>query len=93
MSSAGNRPKSTDVEDFDLRWLHAILGAFSADQRPQDVQATLCRLAATTIANALISHLEGVSEIYVCGAGARNRALMPGSHAEPLTISREIYLQ
>ena len=50
-----------------------------------DVQATLCDLTATAIARALTAHCADVSEVYLCGGGARNTtlrerlaALLPG---------------
>ena len=66
-------PKSTGFEHFNLRWieghdLHSIA--------PQDVQATLCALSATTIADAISDYAPGTSEVLVCGGGAHNPTLM-----------------
>ena len=66
-------PKSTGRDEFGLAWLHrALTGA----ERPADVQATLLEFTATGIARALRSHCAGASEVFVCGGGARNRALI-----------------
>jgi len=66
-------PKSCGREQFNLDWLDARL---AGAERPQDVQATLTALTARTIADALDRYCAGVAEIYVCGGGARNDALM-----------------
>lgn len=66
-------PKSTGREVFNLAWLKRTLtGAESA----VDVQATLLELTATGIARAISGHCSGAAEIYVCGGGARNQALI-----------------
>ncbi|HEX6829390.1 MAG TPA: anhydro-N-acetylmuramic acid kinase, partial [Burkholderiales bacterium] len=45
-------------------------------EQPADVQATLLALTAFAIARALQEHCRGVQEVYLCGGGARNRALV-----------------
>lgn len=65
-------PKSTGRETFSLQWIE---GALSGHERPVDVQATLLELTAAGIANALDAYCAGAEEIYLCGGGARNRAL------------------
>lgn len=65
-------PKSTGRETFSLQWIE---GALSGHERPVDVQATLLELTAAGIANALYAYCAGAEEIYLCGGGARNRAL------------------
>jgi anhydro-N-acetylmuramic acid kinase len=65
-------PKSTGRETFNLRALQKLL---TGDERPVDVQATLCELTATAIARALDSHCADATEIYLCGGGARNTRL------------------
>jgi anhydro-N-acetylmuramic acid kinase len=65
-------PKSTGRDEFDLRWLKRAL---RGSERPADVQTTLLELTACTIADAVMSH-GGAREIFVCGGGARNRALL-----------------
>jgi len=66
-------PKSTGRDDFNLRWVKRVL---SGDEQAADVQATLLEFTATGIARAVRSHCTGTREIYVCGGGARNRALL-----------------
>ena len=70
-------PKSTGRDLFNMRWLDDRLAACDGPRpAPEDVQATLQRLTARTVANAIDAGAAGVTEIYVCGGGARNGALM-----------------
>jgi len=71
-------PKSTGREYFQLQWLEQRLqqrqqldGIMPA---PADVQRTLSRFTAGTIALAVSRFV--VSEIYVCGGGAHNAVLL-----------------
>jgi len=66
-------PKSTGRDEFSLRWLERAL---AGSERSVDVQATLLEFTATGIARAVRSHCAGASEVFVCGGGARNRALL-----------------
>jgi anhydro-N-acetylmuramic acid kinase len=66
-------PKSTGREAFNLRWVERTR---SGSEKPEDVQATLLELTAVTIARAVRSHAGGAREAFVCGGGARNRALL-----------------
>lgn len=66
-------PKSCGREQFNLDWLRAQL---AGDERPEDVQATLVALTAASITDAIARHCGRPDEIYACGGGARNRALM-----------------
>lgn len=72
-------PKSTGREVFNLDWLDARLPGGIA---PVDVQATLLALSARTIANALRAHGRGVQELYACGGGVHNLALMDALRRE-----------
>lgn len=65
-------PKSTGRDLFNLQNLKPML---SGNERPVDVQATLCELTAAAIARALSAHCADTKEIYLCGGGARNDAL------------------
>lgn len=66
-------PKSTGRELFNMGWLIARIGeAFS----PTDVQATLVELTACGVAYAIKRHCGEVEEVYVCGGGAYNNAIM-----------------
>lgn len=66
-------PKSTGREHFNLDWLLARLPQGLA---PEDVQATLLQLSARTIASALRDTAPRVHEVYACGGGVHNGALM-----------------
>lgn len=66
-------PKSTGRDTFNLAWLEQHL---VPDYIPQDVQATLLELASRSIAEAILQYCSGAQEIYLCGGGARNTALV-----------------
>jgi anhydro-N-acetylmuramic acid kinase len=66
-------PKSTGREVFNLEWLDARLPPGLA---AEDVQATLLALSARSIAEALRTRAEAVTEVYACGGGVHNAALM-----------------
>ncbi|MEX0959718.1 MAG: anhydro-N-acetylmuramic acid kinase [Burkholderiales bacterium] len=78
-------PKSTGRETFNLDWLARNL---SGTERPEDVQATLLTLTSKTIADAVRDHCQAADEIYVCGGGAHNTALMSAliEELEPIPI-------
>lgn len=64
-------PKSTGREYFNLNWLQQ----FQPEQyHPADVQRTLCRLTAQSIADSL-QHSQP-QQVFVCGGGAHNPVLM-----------------
>lgn len=72
-------PKSTGREYFNLAWLDAKLANFAAQQSgaallPADIQRTLCRFTAQSIADALSPFAS--STLYVCGGGVYNKVLM-----------------
>lgn len=66
-------PKSTGRDLFNSVWLESKL---TGDESPQDVQATLLQLTVTSIAQAVEAHCPTAEEVYVCGGGAHNNALM-----------------
>lgn len=66
-------PKSTGRDLFNLHWLEQKL---CGDEAPHDVQATLLQLTATTIAKSIQEHCPAAEEIYLCGGGAHNTALV-----------------
>jgi anhydro-N-acetylmuramic acid kinase len=72
-------PKSTGREVFNLDWLDARLLTAAA---PADVQATLLRLSARTIADAVRRYGRGAREVYACGGGVHNSALMDALRSE-----------
>jgi len=70
-------PKSTGRDLFNMQWLDARLAEFDgAAPAPQDVQATLQRLTARTVADAIDRAAAGTQEVFVCGGGAHNAGLM-----------------
>ncbi len=66
-------PKSTGRDKFNLGWLKSHL---KGKEDPADVQATLLALTAQSIADSIVRYCQGASEIYLCGGGARNGALI-----------------
>jgi len=72
-------PKSTGREVFNLDWLDARLPPGMA---PVDVQATLLALSARSIADAVRTHGAGTREVFACGGGVHNVALMDALRAE-----------
>ena len=66
-------PKSTGRDLFNLPWLEHFL---SPDFAPVDVQTTLLELTVKGIVAAILEHCSTASEIYLCGGGAHNRALV-----------------
>lgn len=69
-------PKSTGREHFNMAWLDAALANIGSTLTPQDVQATLVELTASTIAKGIGRITERTDEIHVCGGGSHNAALM-----------------
>ena len=65
-------PKSTGPEHFNLHWLER---AGISGRAPEDVQATLTELTASSIAGAVQASCAG-SPLAVCGGGAANSFLM-----------------
>jgi len=66
-------PKSTGRDRFNLAWLENHL---TGNESPADVQATLLALTGDSIAVAVQRFCAGTVEIYLCGGGAHNRALV-----------------
>lgn len=66
-------PKSTGRDLFNLAWLELHL---TGTEKPEDVQATLLAMTAASIARDIKMHCGGTKEVYVCGGGARNAALL-----------------
>lgn len=65
-------PKSTGRDLFNAGWLDERLAGLRAI--PADVQATILALTVASVARAVAS--ADAEEIYVCGGGAHNQALM-----------------
>lgn len=66
-------PKSTGRETFNLTWLEPYLEGFHGS--PADVLATLVDLTTKPISQAIQHHVDS-AEVYVCGGGTHNPALM-----------------
>ncbi len=69
-------PKSAGREQFNLDWLDATLGGLGDAIDPADVQATLLEFTAVSLVDAVNRECRGAQELYVCGGGAHNGALM-----------------
>jgi anhydro-N-acetylmuramic acid kinase len=66
-------PKSTGRDLFNPAWLENQL---DGTESPADIQATLLALTCDSIADAAERFCAGVEELYVCGGGAHNSALI-----------------
>lgn len=75
-------PKSTGRDLFHIGWLEQALARHGATVTPVDVQATLVRLTARSVAEALRREMPRVDEVLVCGGGARNDLLVAALAAE-----------
>jgi len=67
-------PKSTGRDYFNLNWLSQHIKGLSLG--PEDIQATLCQLTVTSIAQAVL--LYSPQRLLVCGGGVHNPLLMNG---------------
>ncbi|MET0319381.1 MAG: anhydro-N-acetylmuramic acid kinase [Duganella sp.] len=68
-------PKSTGRDLFHLDWLDARLAVYR-EAAPADVQFTLTRFTALSLAQAIQAYGGGADAVYVCGGGAYNGVLM-----------------
>lgn len=66
-------PKSTGRELFHLDWLATLL---SGSERPEDVQATLLSFTVEAMKHAIMTWYPCAEELYLCGGGAHNTALI-----------------
>ncbi|MDP2805488.1 MAG: anhydro-N-acetylmuramic acid kinase [Gallionellaceae bacterium] len=66
-------PKSCGRDLFNLPWLKSQL---HGDETPEDVQATLLALTVHGITDSIQRNCAGAEEVYLCGGGAYNGALM-----------------
>jgi len=69
-------PKSTGRDHFNAGWLDAALARHAGFYHPADVQATLTALTARAAAEAIHREAPAVTELLVCGGGARNLTLL-----------------
>ena len=70
---SANPPKSCGRDEFNISWLESHL---AGSERPEDVQATLLELTAESATQAISRWCGSPKELFVCGGGARNDALM-----------------
>jgi anhydro-N-acetylmuramic acid kinase len=70
---AADPPKSCGRDEFNSTWLDRQL---AGNERAEDVQATLLALTAVTVSAAIGRWCGKPQEVFVCGGGARNQALM-----------------
>ena len=73
-------PKSTGRDLFHGDWLDRHLAG--RELSPADVQATLNRYTARSIADALRAHLPACARVLVCGGGVHNPVLMANLGAD-----------
>lgn len=69
-------PKSTGRDMFNMAWLESVLSQFPGTLLPADVQATLQHLTALSVLSALERAGVTSPDLFVCGGGARNAAVM-----------------
>ncbi len=69
-------PKSTGFEYFNLGWLEGKIAECKVRPAEQDIQATLAELTCRSIADAIMLHASGTTEVFVCGGGFHNHDLM-----------------
>ena len=72
-------PKSSGRDLFNMRWLQQHL---QGNEAPADVQASLLALTSQAISSAIIKYCHGATEVYLCGGGAHNLALVNRLKAE-----------
>jgi anhydro-N-acetylmuramic acid kinase len=70
---AASPPKSCGRDEFNSAWLERRL---AGSERPEDVQATLLELTAVSASAAISRWCGRPQELFVCGGGVRNLALM-----------------
>ncbi len=66
-------PKSCGRDGFNMAWLENHL---AGGERPEDVQATLLELTALSATQAIGRWCGSPGQLFVCGGGAHNQALM-----------------
>jgi anhydro-N-acetylmuramic acid kinase len=69
-------PKSAGREQFNLEYLQAALTTLRATIKPADVQATLLEFTAQSLCQAIKQECPTAQEVYVCGGGIHNDALI-----------------
>jgi len=80
-------PKSCGRDLFNMGWLEQKL---RGNEAPADVQATLLALTGHAISSSIQQYCPGAKEVYLCGGGAHNLALV--TYLENLLPDRHIQL-
>ena len=82
-------PKSAGREQFNLDWLDVTLNRLNQTITPANVQATLLEFTAISLADAVSRECSSAQELYVCGGGAHNGALMQriGAHLPNVRVA------
>ncbi|MCL4165632.1 UNVERIFIED_CONTAM: hypothetical protein GTU68_058018 [Idotea baltica] len=68
-------PKSTGTDYYNLDWLNALVDDINS-YAPEDIQATLLAFTVASIQLALEQLSADKGDIFVCGGGAQNPAMM-----------------
>jgi anhydro-N-acetylmuramic acid kinase len=74
-------PKSSGREYFSLTWLTDKLKRLEKNYAPEDIQASLTMLTASTIVDAIETHAPGTERIFICGGGTYNTTLLENIRA------------
>ena len=69
-------PKSLDSRRFSLKWLEKKLKKFNRTVDPAEVQASIAALTAESIWLGIRQWMADVEEIYFCGGGTYNQAIV-----------------
>ncbi len=69
-------PKSAGREQFNLEYLQRALAKLTIPIEPVDVQATLLEFTAQSLCQAIKQDCPNTQEVYVCGGGIHNKALI-----------------
>ena len=75
-------PKSTGRDYFNLDWVERQLRRLPEEITPADVQATLLQLSIHSIAEGFRREAGSTREIFVCGGGVHNPALLNGLRSQ-----------
>lgn len=68
-------PKSTGSDYFNLKWLEKHLNSYP-EEEPENIQATLAALTATSITDQIKQSMTDYDEVLVCGGGVHNNFMM-----------------
>jgi anhydro-N-acetylmuramic acid kinase len=74
-------PKSSGREYFSLTWLTDKLKRLEKNYAPEDIQASLTMLTASTIVEAIEAYAPDTERIFICGGGTYNATLLENIRA------------